>query len=323
MGCNAANHGWSCNCGFGGDTGGRGGRRFPILPAASPLRAPGYGARWGYSSRSGPYESFTRPNAKCPVCGATVFFYQSPSGGRVFFDALGAPWQKHPCTDNASPASPYPERVDGRSESDRDGFRAAGWLPVTEANWMQWAGPGSANDFGLLGGRSGRSKSAFNIALPPGTKVDLHSPVFVRPHEERADWCWLDGPGVVGPEGQPAPVLAFAADRRTHHEEEMVEIAVAGRYPSVLCGLAGNRSFGLSEGAYGRDYVLALRWYKAAARLGDWRAFNNLALMFEDGKGTPKDPKRAQIFYRRAACSGDAIAVANLARFRASLTGRS
>jgi hypothetical protein len=29
-----------------------------------------------------------------------VFFYQSPFGGRVFFDDLGWPWPKHPCTDN-------------------------------------------------------------------------------------------------------------------------------------------------------------------------------------------------------------------------------
>lgn len=45
-------------------------------------------------------ESYTNPNAHCPVCGERVFFYQSPAGGRVFFDDLGWPWPKHPCTDN-------------------------------------------------------------------------------------------------------------------------------------------------------------------------------------------------------------------------------
>ncbi|TPL45350.1 hypothetical protein [Mesorhizobium sp. B2-4-6] len=29
-----------------------------------------------------------------------MFYYQSPYGGRVFFDHLGWPWPKHPCTDN-------------------------------------------------------------------------------------------------------------------------------------------------------------------------------------------------------------------------------
>lgn len=45
-------------------------------------------------------EAYTSPNAKCPVCGKHVFFYESPNGGRVFFDDLGWPWPKHPCTDS-------------------------------------------------------------------------------------------------------------------------------------------------------------------------------------------------------------------------------
>lgn len=46
------------------------------------------------------YPSYVNPNARCPVCGDSVYFYQSPYGGRVFFDELGPPWPKHPCTDN-------------------------------------------------------------------------------------------------------------------------------------------------------------------------------------------------------------------------------
>ena len=51
------------------------------------------------------YDSYVNPNAKCPVCGRSVFFYQSPEGGRVFFDESGPPWPKHPCTDNSPPGS--------------------------------------------------------------------------------------------------------------------------------------------------------------------------------------------------------------------------
>src|SRR6185436_1907844 len=47
------------------------------------------------------YPSYVNPNARCPVCGADVYFYQSPYGGRVFFDELGPPWPKHPCTDSS------------------------------------------------------------------------------------------------------------------------------------------------------------------------------------------------------------------------------
>lgn len=44
--------------------------------------------------------SYVNPNAHCPVCGERVFYYQSPYGGRVFFNDLGWPWEKHGCTDN-------------------------------------------------------------------------------------------------------------------------------------------------------------------------------------------------------------------------------
>ena len=45
--------------------------------------------------------TFVHPNAQCPVCGARVFFYQNSYGSRVYFDDLGVPWPKHPCTDNS------------------------------------------------------------------------------------------------------------------------------------------------------------------------------------------------------------------------------
>jgi hypothetical protein len=48
---------------------------------------------------------FVVPNASCPVCGASVFYYQNEHGSRVFFDELGWPWPKHPCTDNSDRAA--------------------------------------------------------------------------------------------------------------------------------------------------------------------------------------------------------------------------
>jgi hypothetical protein len=47
-------------------------------------------------ARAGVTSAFVNPNARCPVCGEPVFYYR-----RVFFDELGPPWPKHPCTDNA------------------------------------------------------------------------------------------------------------------------------------------------------------------------------------------------------------------------------
>jgi hypothetical protein len=71
--------------------------------------------------------SYTNPNATCPVCGAEVFFYQSQYGGRVFFDALGPPWPKHPCTDNGLP----PGAV--RSiHSHSYPWQSGGWKPLPQ-----------------------------------------------------------------------------------------------------------------------------------------------------------------------------------------------
>ncbi|TIM38176.1 hypothetical protein [Mesorhizobium sp.] len=64
---------------------------------------------------------YVNPNTRCPVCGDAVFFYANRHGSRVYFDELGHPWPKHPCTDNparriaAGPAvaSPFIRRPRG------------------------------------------------------------------------------------------------------------------------------------------------------------------------------------------------------------------
>ena len=48
---------------------------------------------------------YVNPNAECPVCGAAVFFYQNSYGSRVFFDELGKPWPRHPCTIGSPPGT--------------------------------------------------------------------------------------------------------------------------------------------------------------------------------------------------------------------------
>lgn len=71
-----------------------------------------YSYRWDYNeiSRIHSYASFVTPNARCPVCDERVFFYQSPYGGKVFFDALGPPWPKHPCTTKDKALLPIPTK---------------------------------------------------------------------------------------------------------------------------------------------------------------------------------------------------------------------
>lgn len=66
----------------------------------------GYGGGWRWVEREAEtgqrfifgwveYPSYVNPNATCPRCGKRVYFYQSPFGGRVYFNDLGPPWPKH------------------------------------------------------------------------------------------------------------------------------------------------------------------------------------------------------------------------------------
>jgi hypothetical protein len=79
MACNAWNHPPNCDCGWGG-------------------------VFYGFEVKTERYywqvsDSYTNPNATCPICRAKVFYYESPFGGKVYFDHMGPPWPKHPCMD--------------------------------------------------------------------------------------------------------------------------------------------------------------------------------------------------------------------------------
>lgn len=74
---------------------------------------------------------FVTPNARCPVCGEPVWYFQNEYGSRVFFDDIGWPWPKHPCTDNGGgrrlPSAERPEArtVDEIAEID-EALQSAG-----------------------------------------------------------------------------------------------------------------------------------------------------------------------------------------------------
>lgn len=114
--CNAWNHPPSCTCGWGGE--GHAGRR--TSSSSDNHWVPPINLS---------YESFTNPNAACPVCGAPVFFYRSPEGGSVFFDELGPPWPKHPCTDNASVPARLRSFKDMQPSREIE-WRNEGWIPL-------------------------------------------------------------------------------------------------------------------------------------------------------------------------------------------------
>lgn len=72
-------------------------------------------------------KSYTIPNARCPVCKEEVFFYRSPNGGSVFFDELGPPWPKHPCT--ISNAQTITTISSSSNTSKRYEWQTNQWIP--------------------------------------------------------------------------------------------------------------------------------------------------------------------------------------------------
>lgn len=99
--CNAWNHPLRCHCGFGGE-GHLGRRTFGNSYSPSVSTRSFFTLRPFTSVRAAKhFTSYISPNAHCPVCGEEVFFYQSEYGGRAFFDEIGYPWPKHPCTDSS------------------------------------------------------------------------------------------------------------------------------------------------------------------------------------------------------------------------------
>jgi hypothetical protein len=134
MPCNGFNHSPTCDCGWGGVWYGNAptSRIFndgntKIDEFGSPVEASSF-VRPG--TRRKP-ESLTIPNARCPECGASVFFYQNDYGSRVFFDELGFDWPKHPCTDNSRYDNPAAGKVlvPALNVQREPKWREEGWLP--------------------------------------------------------------------------------------------------------------------------------------------------------------------------------------------------
>jgi hypothetical protein len=96
------NHYPNCTCGW--CVGGHRGVNLNELHREMERRSASEFLKRNGASRLGS-TCFVVPNATCPLCKASVYFYSNANGSRVFFDSLGPPWPKHPCTDRPSVAS--------------------------------------------------------------------------------------------------------------------------------------------------------------------------------------------------------------------------
>lgn len=116
MACNGFNHQKDCTCHFGG---------------GHPLSRP---PRWtGWRPRS-IRRLLKKANAKCPECRAEVYYLPFRNGGGAYFDKLGPPWPKHPCTDDTKRYSPYTKSGKPRLTVKPTEFEETGWLPFILRN---------------------------------------------------------------------------------------------------------------------------------------------------------------------------------------------
>jgi len=118
--------------------------------------------------------------------------------------------------------------------------------------------------------------------------------------------------------------LVFAAPQEADFHEGLAAYD-RGDYEGAvghwkLLAAAGDREsqFRLARmyfhGEAGQDDAEAFRLYTLSAEQGHPRAQNNLALMYQEGRGTESDPEQAALWYRRAADRGLAVAQGNLGR---------
>lgn len=211
--CNAAGHDWGCDCGFGGDTGGGGAWRLRYNAVVGGER---YSGGW-HSDTDGTVESYVNPNANCPVCGQPVFFYRSPYNGRVYFNSLGWPWPKHPCTDRSG----EPKRRLGQNFDPRRAtpWKSEGWIPLLASKVH------SVRDHLLITGDA--DGQFIELRLPRTYRVDRTSPIFIRPRDQFTgilDVTFLrsDGFGV-----QPQRTVAFES-KFSQFNDELLLAALRG-----------------------------------------------------------------------------------------------
>lgn len=153
--CNAWNHPINCTCGWGGQ--GHAGRRV-----------------YDEAARLAPYlgSCFREPNALCPVCDEPIYYVEPRSGGRVFFDELGPPWPKHPCTDIAS--HDFSRPAIAPKESKIPAWKKDGWVPLEIKEVEKQKAATS-----LKGTLEGKSLEVY--VYTKYDPIDMNCPVLVKP----------------------------------------------------------------------------------------------------------------------------------------------
>ncbi len=257
------NHHPDCGCGW--CVGGW--RGSPRPSVATDMAAP---ARWPDSPT---YETYTNPNARCPVCGASVYFYSSYSGSKVYFDELGPPWSKHPCTDKAS--------TDSTSKPKRATFgipwEKTGWKPISigHVSFLN-------DDWASLAGRRLDNHKSFLRLVPKKRSPFMGMPAQVLPLNKSGigKIAWPDY-GIERPEGFVAVMV-----HRSFSNCRIIDLADALK-GSAEHALKIAKSLSFDWGEYNSntseiiypswlDWAIARYWFLRAAELGSYEAIEML-----------------------------------------------
>lgn len=224
--------------------------------------------------------SYVNPNARCPVCGSSVFFYKSPDGGSVYFDELGSPWPKHPCTDNGRFNNIRPTPPDSIANHHRL-IWPNGWKPLIYSNCLP--------DYGseLITIYQGRSLLDRILKAPTGTSK---LPCF---------WRTTDDEGI-------AEISCPNLDG--NGSEKIIKIPTWESYADLdkVYRLAWSASFDLKtenpnwSSHEDVNLALAVRYFKYLEQKNYWRASNNLGVMYRDGIGVAPDAKLAFTLFDKA-----------------------
>lgn len=127
--------------------------------------------------------TYVNPNARCPVCGESVFYYQSPDDGRVFFDELGPPWPKHACTDQGLDHPMIRRALDdfvigsGRNFRRRPSKLAPEWIAAGFAPFVltraELAGTG-IRMHGTVFGNDNKTSQPLHVRITPRHRFRRH-----------------------------------------------------------------------------------------------------------------------------------------------------
>lgn len=305
MGCNAWNHSKNCDCGWGGDTG------YGWQNHGSSARAPS-----APPPRPVIRLSTTIPNARCPVCGDVVFFYASPFGGRVFFDELGPPWPKHPCTDNPRKSVSLRSPLELKRQPTRDWqWNRDGWIRLTALEirlddgcaylTAQGGEPPIQYQFGWEGEphftaddpvycrRSPTATGEFELSyLPINTNKKFNGPETI----------------LVVPRASSASQIQKWREAREGDADAQNGIGMSLSY-----NRATDSSRSLDTVPEDVDWAAAEYWFRLSAKQGFWAGHHNLGVMHLRGDGVTKDDDLAFRHLSVAAESGEAPSLYRLA----------